>query len=280
MFENFLEIISLPFLKNAIYACILVSWSCALTGSFITSRRDSYTAGGISHALLGGIGLAKYMTVSYGIKWLSPITGACIAGLFSSIILAWSSMTKSSRRDTVISALWSTGMAIGILFMTITPGYNEDLMTYLVGNILMVSDDIIFKYFIYNIVITIITIFMYRYFIMISFDKEYAETRRVSVFWIELIYYTITSLTIIMMVNVIGVILSIALITIPVASITPFTSKMKKLMLFSGVLCLLESLTGLIVSFKFDLPAGATVIMITGLIFFGFQGLSLIKITN
>lgn len=280
MFDNFFEILSLPFIRNAVYACILVSWSCALTGSFITARRDSYTAGGISHALLGGIGLAKYLNVSYGISWLTPVTGACFAGFLSSLILASSSMTQSSRRDTVISALWSTGMALGILFMSITPGYNEDLMTYLVGNILMVSEDVTLNYLIYNVIITIITVFMYRYFILISFDKEYAESKKVGIFWIELIYYTITSLTIIMMVHVIGVILSIALITIPVASITPFTSKMKKLMFFSGMLCLFESLTGLLISFKFDLPAGATIIMLTGFIFFCFQGFTFFKKTN
>jgi zinc transport system permease protein len=280
MFDSIIEIIQFPFIKNALYACLLISWSCGITGSFITARRDSYTAGGISHALLGGIGLSRYLNVKYALAWLSPVKGACFAGIISSLILAWSSLKENSRRDSVISALWSTGMAAGILFMTITPGYTEDLMTYLVGNILMVSDNLIKNFLIFNIIITFIIIFFYRYFLLISFDKEYAQSKDINIFWIELIYFIISSLTIIMMVHVVGIILSIALITIPVASVAPFVSKMKSLMIMSGLLCLLESSAGIFISFKYDLPAGATIIIITGITFFILQCFTLLTKKN
>ena len=135
------DLLELPFLQNAILAGILCSISSGIVGTYVVLRRITYIAAAISHCVLGGLGAAKYLSAVYGWTWLKPVYGAVITALIAALIIGWISLRAKEREDSVISALWAVGMSAGVLFIYKTPGYNEDLMNYLFGNILMVSSE-------------------------------------------------------------------------------------------------------------------------------------------
>ncbi|MFA6750231.1 MAG: metal ABC transporter permease, partial [Candidatus Riflebacteria bacterium] len=133
------DLLELPFLFNAVLAGILCSIAGGIVGTFVVLRRITYIAAAISHCILGGLGAARYFSVVYGLEWIRPIYGAILTAILSAVIIGIISLRAKEREDTVISALWAIGMASGVLFIFKTPGYGEDLMSYLFGNILMVS---------------------------------------------------------------------------------------------------------------------------------------------
>ena len=139
MSEFFTALTTSVILQNALLAGVIASVACGVVGSYVVARRITYIAGGIAHCVLGGMGVARYLNVVYGWSAVQPLHGAVVAALTAAIIIGWVSLRAKQREDTVISALWAIGMAVGVLFISKTPGYNEDLMSYLFGNILLVS---------------------------------------------------------------------------------------------------------------------------------------------
>ncbi|EKD82029.1 MAG: hypothetical protein ACD_39C01515G0004, partial [uncultured bacterium] len=132
------DLLELQFLQNAVIAGILCSIASGVVGTYVVLKRITYIAAAISHCILGGLGVARYFSVVYDLPWLRPIYGAIFTAIASALLIGLISLRAKEREDTVISALWSIGMAVGVLFIFKTPGYNEDLMSYLFGNILMV----------------------------------------------------------------------------------------------------------------------------------------------
>jgi len=253
-----------PFLQHALLAGVLASVACGIIGSYVVTRKISYIAGSISHTVLGGLGAARYFQVVHGWDWFEPLYGAVLASLIAAIAIGLVSMRARQREDTVIGALWAVGMAAGILFISQTPGYNEDLMSYLFGSILMVSAQDLWLIAGLDLLIVIVAAFFYNQFLAICFDEEFARLRGIRVEGFYLLLLCMTALTVVLLVTVVGIIMVIAIITLPAAVAGEFTKRLWHMMLLSALLTVAFTTTGLALSYGPNLPAGATIIVIAG----------------
>ncbi len=253
-----------PFLQYALITGVLASIACGIIGSYVVTKRISYIAGSIAHTVLGGLGAARYFQTVYHWEWFHPLYGAIFAALISAVIIGLVSMRAKQREDTVIGSLWAVGMATGILFIYKTPGYNEDLMSYLFGSILMVSPQDLWMIAGLDILVVITVVLFYNQFLALCFDEEYARLRGVHVEFYYLALLCLTALTVVLLVTVVGIVMVIALITLPAAVAGELTKRLQHMMALSTVLTVLFTTAGLAVSYGPDLPAGATTIIIAG----------------
>ncbi len=246
------------FLQYALIAGVLASIGCGVMGSYVVVKRVGFLAGGISHAVLGGMGIALF----YG---ASPVAGALAAALVAAMLIGWISLRWREQEDTLISALWAVGMAIGILFISRTPGYNVNLMSYLFGNILMVQQRDIWSMAAMDGIVVGTVLVFYRQFMAVSFDEEFARLRGVPVTFFYLLLLCMVALTVVLLIQVVGLILVLALLTLPAAIAIQYVHSMSRIMLLAVVLGMLFTSAGLAVSYQPDLPAGATIILIAGI---------------
>jgi zinc transport system permease protein len=253
-----------PFLQHALIAGVLASVACGIIGSYVVTKKISYIAGSIAHTVLGGLGAARYFQVVHGWVWFDPLYGAVLASLLAALAIGLVSMKARQREDTVIGALWAVGMAAGILFISQTPGYNEDLMSYLFGSILMVSAQDLWLIAGLDILVVIIGALFYNQFLAICFDEEFARLRGIRVEGFYLLLLCMTALTVVLLVTVVGIIMVIAIITLPAAVAGEFTKRLWHMMLLSALLTVAFTTTGLALSYGPNLPAGATIIVIAG----------------
>lgn len=252
------------FLRNALAAGLLASIACGLVGTYVVTRRITLIAGSLAHSVLGGMGAAYYLHVVHGIGWLHPLHGAFVAALLAALVISLVRTYSREREDTVISALWAIGMAIGILFVVRTPGYQTDLMTYLFGNIIMADTHAIRLLMGADVVIVMVVVLFYKQLLAVCFDEEFAKLRGVNIALFYTLLLALTALTIVTLIYVVGIVLVIALLTLPVAVAGRFTRHLWEMMLVSAVLSAIFTSVGLAVSFKADLPAGATTILLAG----------------
>ena len=254
-----------PFLQYALLTGLLVSVACGIIGSYVVTRRITYIAGCIAHTVLGGLGAARYCQTVYHWEWFHPLYGAVLAALVSAVIIGLVSMRARQREDTVIGALWAVGMATGILFIFKTPGYNEDLMSYLFGSILMVSPQDLWMIAGLDILVVIVSVVFYNQFLALCFDEEFARLRGVHVEFYYLLLLCLTALTVVLLVTVVGIVMVIALLTLPAAVAGELTKRLWHMMALATLLTALFTTAGLAVSYGPDLPAGATTIIIAGI---------------
>jgi len=252
------------FLRNALLTGALAGIACGVVGSYVVVRRITYVAGGIAHCVLGGIGAAVYLQRAHGLAWADPLLGALVAALVAALTIGAVSIRAKQRVDAVIGALWAVGMAVGVVFLSQTPGYGEDIMSYLFGNILMVTSRDLWLVGALDAVVVTIGLLFYHQFLSISFDEEFAETRGVPVELYFMLLLVLTALTVVLLVTVVGIVLVIALLTIPAAVAGNFTSRLSHMMALSAALSIAFTTLGLAVSYGPDLPAGATIILIAG----------------
>jgi zinc transport system permease protein len=271
------DLIELPFLQNAILAGVLCSIGSGIVGTYVVLRRITYIAAAISHCVLGGLGAAKYLSVVYGWTWLKPVHGAVVTALLSALLIGWVSLKAKEREDSIISALWAVGMSMGVLFIYKTPGYNEDLMNYLFGNILMVSTEELYVIAILDMITIALTCVFYKQTVAVCFDEEYARTRGVNVEFYYLLMLCMTALTVVLTVNVVGIIMVIALLTLPVAISSKLFNRVWKIMLGATVLGIFFTSTGLMISYEPNLPSGAVTIVVAGIFYFITLLISLFK---
>jgi zinc transport system permease protein len=262
-FINALGNPDIAFLRYAFIAGLLGSISFGIIGTYVVTRRISYLAGAIAHSALGGIGVGLYMQVKLGVSWFSPILGAVIAALISGILIGYVSLYAHQREDTVIGAIWAIGMAIGLLFLTKTPGY-VDPMSYLFGNILLISQRDIVTIAILDGVILLLNVFFYNRFLAVSFDEEFARIRGLRTGFFYLLLLCLTALTVVLMVTVVGIVMVIALLTLPSAVAGLFSKQLWQMMIFSSLICMLFTTIGLGFSYVYDLPTGSNIILFAG----------------
>lgn len=243
---------------------ILAAVPCGVIGTYVVTRRITYIAGAIAHSVLGGLGAARFCQVTCGWSWLDPLHGALVAAVVSAVIIGLVSLYAHQREDTVIGAVWAIGMAVGILFIFKTPGYNEDLMSYLFGNILMVSPGDLRLIVGLDIVVLVFSVLFYNQLLAVCFDEEFARVRGIRVEFYYLLLLCLTSLTVVLLVTVVGVVMVIALLTLPVAVASHFSNRLWLTMALSAALTVLFTVSGLALSYTPDLPAGATTIVLAG----------------
>ena len=258
------EILELNFMQNAFIAGILVSIICGMIGSLVVINKMTFIAGGIAHGAYGGIGLAFFFS-------LEPLFGASIFSLFLALIIATITLKDKTNIDSVIGAIWAIGMAIGIIFIDLTPGYNADLMSYLFGSILAVSGtDIIFMSVLDLLFLALIALF-YRQFVAISFDAEFAKLRGVHTTFFHYLLVCMMALCVVATIRVVGLILVIALLTIPPYIAQIFAKRLGLMMLISTIFSIIFCFSGLVISFYFNLTGGASIILVASLCFFAFS---------
>lgn len=257
---------NLPFVRYAVITGLLASIPFGIIGTYVVVRRISYIAGAISHCILGGIGLGLYLQNAMGVRWFGPLHGAIAVALLAAVILSLVSIYGKQREDSVIGALWATGMGIGLLFLAKTPGY-IDPMSYLFGNILLITrSDMLFVLILDVLVVGIVAVF-YNCFLAVCFDEEYAGLRGVRTHWFYLVLLCLTALTIVLLVRVVGIVMVIALLTLPAAIAGNFAGSVKQMMLLATVLCGIFILAGLSTSYSLDLPSGPVIIVIAAAVY-------------
>lgn len=253
-----------PFLQYALLTGILASVACGIIGTYIVVRRISYIADGIAHTVLGGMGAALYLHKVWHWDGVLPIHGALVSAIIAAVIIGLVSLWAKQREDTVISALWAVGMAVGIVFISRTPGYNEDLMGYLFGNILMVSSNDLWLLGGLDAIIVTIGLLFYNQFLAVCFDQEFARLRGLKVEFFYLLLLGLAALTVVVLATVVGIVMVIALLTLPIGIAALFSSTMWRMMAISTILCAIFTTSGLVLSYGPDYPAGATTIIIAG----------------
>jgi zinc transport system permease protein len=252
------------FLRYALIAGLLASVACGVVGSYVAARRITYIAGGISHCVLGGMGAARYAQVVWGWESVHPIHGAVVAALVAAAVIGWVSLRWKENEDTAISAVWSVGMAAGVLFIARTPGYSQDLMSYLFGNILMVGRAELWLIVGLDVAVVFTAVLLYRPLLAVCFDDEYARLRGMRVDAYYLLLLVLTALTVVLLVTVVGLVMVIALLTLPVAVARGLSRSLWQMMVVGAALSALFTTAGLAVGYQVDAPAGATTIMIAG----------------
>ncbi len=248
---------SQAFMQNAIIGGILASVACGVVGSYVVVKRIGYLAGGIAHSVLGGMGIAYYLG-------RPPVEGALVAALVFAVILGWVSLKMQEQEDTIIGALWAGGMAIGILFISQTPGYNVDLMSFLFGNILMISSDDLLWIAALDALILVVVFLFYKQFLALSFDEEFARLRGIPVERFYLLFLSLVALTVVILIQIVGLILVIALLTLPAAVSGHYVRSLNLMMLLATVLGVFFTTGGLALSYQPDLPPGPTIILLAG----------------
>jgi zinc transport system permease protein len=255
------------FVQYALAAGVLASIACGIVGTYVVVRRITYIAGGISHCVLGGIGAALYLQKVYGWEGLSPLYGAVAAALLAAAIIGLVSLRAKQREDTVIGAVWAVGMAVGVLFIAKTPGYSQDLMSYLFGNILMVTARDLWLIAALDALIVVLGILFYNQFLAVCFDEEFARVRGMRVEFYYLLLLGLTALTVVLLVAVVGIVLVIALLTLPVAVAGHFARRLWHMMVLATIISVLLTTAGLAISYQPNLPSGATIVTLAGAVY-------------
>ena len=255
------DALQLEFLRNAFMAGILVSIVCGVIGSLVVVNRIVFLAGGIAHAAYGGIGLAFFMGWSY-------LAGTVGFSLVAAAVMAAVTLKAKHRADAMVGVIWAVGMATGVILLDLTPGYNVDLMSFLFGSILAVPQADLWQMGVMGIIVIAVVTYYYNDFLAMSYDDEFARLRNVPVTFLYCLLLGMIALTVVLIIRVVGLILVIALLTIPPFIAERFTGSLRTMMIVSSLLSCLFTVTGLALSYWLDLTAGATIILVAAAGFF------------
>lgn len=264
MFKEFIFVIldkDISFLRYALIAGLLGSIPLGISGSFVVSRNISAIAGAIAHAVLGGVGLALYLNRVMNLSWMTPLAGAMLGAFAAALLIYFASLHAGEKEDTVISAVWALGMSIGLLFIAKTPGY-VDLQGYLFGNILLVTKSDLYMVMILSGLVTILTAIFFRPLQTMLFDSEFARLRGINVNALYFLLLLLVAMTVVLMVNIAGIILLIALLSLPAATAKCFVRSLASMMTVAILLAMMELTLGLYVSFSCNLPTGPLAVLI------------------
>ena len=255
-----IEALQFEFMQNALIAGLLASVICGIMGTLVVVNRIVFLSGGIAHAAFGGIGMAFFFGWHY-------MVGTIGFSLMAAFIMAVITFKAKHRADTIIGVIWAIGMAIGIILLDLTPGYNVDLMSYLFGSILTVPDSDIWMMLFVGVSIAGMVFYFYNDYLALSYDEEFAQIRGVRVKGLYFLMIAMLTVGIVMIIQVVGLILVIALLTIPPYIAERYSTSLFKMMILSSLLSAIFTATGLWLSYVFDLTSGASIIAVAG---FGF----------
>jgi len=256
-----LEALQYDFMRNALAAGLLASVICGIMGTLVVVNRIVFLSGGIAHAAYGGIGLSLFLGWPYMI-------GTIGFSITAAIVMAAVSLKARHRADTIIGVIWALGMATGIILLDLTPGYNVDLMSYLFGSILAVPGSDLWVMMIVSILVTIFVVYFYKDLLAISYDEEFARIRGVPTRRLYFALIGLLAITIVMVIQIVGLILVIALLTIPPFIVEKYAKSLLQMMVGSSLLGAVFTVSGLWLSYAFNLTSGACIILVSGIAFF------------
>jgi len=255
-----ISVLALEFFRNAIIAGLLASVACGVIGTYVVVRRMVSLSGGISHAAFGGIGIGYYLG-------LDPLLSATVFTVAVALGMGELSLRRKQNLETVIGAVWATGMALGILFVYLTPGFAPDLFGYLFGNILLVPrEDLVLMVALVAVILVVVALF-FRDLFAVTFDEEYAQVMNLPVERISLLLLALVALTVVMLIQVVGIILVIALLTIPAAIAREFASRLWRMMALAVALGAIFTVSGIVLSYILNVPSGATIILVSAAVY-------------
>jgi zinc transport system permease protein len=266
-----IEALQFDFMQNALAAGLLASVICGIMGALVVVNRIVFLSGGIAHAAYGGIGLAFYFNWPY-------LPGTIGFSLFAAMVMAAISHTVKHRADTIIGVIWAIGMAFGIIMIDLTPGYNVDLMSYLFGSILTVPRSDLLIMAVIGVVMTILVAYYYQDLLAMSYDEEFAQIRGVPVKKLYFGLIGMLAVTIVLVIQVVGLILVIALLTIPPFIVERYAKSLVQMMVASSLLGAVFTVTGLWFSYEYNLTSGASIIMVSGIFFLIFLVVDKIRV--
>ena len=255
-----LEALQFEFMRNALLAGLLASVACGVIGTFVVVNRIVFLSGGIAHAAYGGIGLAFFFGLPF-------VVGTLGFALLIAMVMAAVTLKARHRSDTIIGVLWAIGMALGVILLDLSPGYNVDLMSFLFGSILAVPTSDLWLMLVLNILILLTVGYFYHDFLALSYDEDFAKVRGVRVKLLYFLLLAMVALSVVMVIRIVGLILVIALLTIPPYIAEKHSSSLRAMMFLSFLLSCLFTMVGLWVSYVFNLTSGATIIMVAGVCF-------------
>ena len=261
MIEFIQALTEFTFLQHAIIACLLASISCGVIGSYVVVKQISFLSGGIAHSVLAGMGAAYFFGAS-------PILGAIIAALLSGVLIGWINLRWKEHEDILIAAFWSAGMAIGILFLSRTPGYNIDLMSYLFGNILLITAKDLWLMFSLDLLVIGVVMVFYKHFLLSVFDEEFARLRGINTELFYIVLLCLISISIVILIQLVGLIMVIALLTLPAATANQYVTSLYKMFFLSSIICAVISITGVAISYGPDLPTGSVIVLLSCVTYF------------
>lgn len=259
------DVLGFEFFRNALIAGVLASIACGIIGTYVVVRRMVSVSGGISHAAFGGIGLGYFLGID-------PLLGAAGFTVAAALGVGTLQLRARQQMDTLIGAVWAAGMAIGILFVYLTPGFAPDLFSYLFGNILLVPRGDTLLMGILTAVIVAVVAVLYRELQAVTFDPDYAAVMNLPVERLSLLLLVLIALTVVMLIRVVGIILVIALLTLPAAISRLYTARVWTMMLLAVVLGIIFTVAGIALSYVIDVPSGATIVLVSTLAYAGALG--------
>ncbi len=249
-----MEILSLQFVQFALFSAFLVSICGGIIGSIIVSNKTVFLSGGVAHSAFGGVGIALY----FG---FNVMLGAAITSVFMSLLLLYFIIYKKTNVDSFIAAAWAFGMALGVILIDITPGYGADMNSYLFGSILTVSKIDIIIIGIFDILLIMFVCMYYREILGILYDETFCKLKKININLFLFFIYIFVSLGIVMSMNIAGLILILAILSIPAYIAGMFVNSLSKMMILSSILSFLFICVGFFVSYYYNLSIGACVVM-------------------
>ncbi|MDR1676172.1 MAG: metal ABC transporter permease [Tannerella sp.] len=255
-----MEILQYTFFQHALWSSLLMSIACGMVGTYIVSRRLVFISGGITHASFGGLGIGFYLGIN-------PFLGALGFAVLSAFGVEWASKSYRVREDSAIAAVWSLGMAVGMVFIVLTPGYAPNLSSYLFGNILTVSTaDILWTAAFVTVLCAVFAV-MYREIVYSAFDRDFAITQGIPVKAIEYLMTVCMAVTIVLSIRLVGIMLLMSMLTVPQMTVNLFTADFRRIVFGSILLCFCACITGLFLSYHLRIPSGTFIIIVLILFF-------------
>ncbi len=254
------EMLEYEFIRNALIAALLSSVACGIIGTFVVVKKIGSISGGIAHTAFGGIGIAYFLGIS-------PLAGVIPFSIASAIAIGLLNRRSKVAEDTAIGAFWALGMATGIIFIGLTPGYAPNLFSYLFGNILTVPSFDLWMILLFDIFIAVVVILFYKEFLAICFDEEYAEVSGLKTTQLYLLLLCLIAIAVVVMMRVVGIVMVIALLSIPAAIAKSFSRSLPVMMLLSIMFCAVFCVIGIWISFLLDIASGAAIIIVACIAF-------------
>jgi zinc transport system permease protein len=254
-----IELWSYGFIRQAIYVALLASVLCGVVGTFVVVKRLVFISGGVSHAAFGGLGVCYYLGIE-------PLLGAAVVAVVSALLMAARGRRWIRSQDAVIGILWSVGMALGVVFVALSPGYAPNLMTYLFGNILTVGRGAVLVTLVFTLLVLGFVLLFFKEFVAVSFDEEFARVQGVPVGMFMAVLMVMVALAVVLLIQLVGIILVIALLSIPPVISLTLSRSFVVVILLSTLIGALMTVGGLVLSYVFDLPSGPTMVLLGALL--------------
>ena len=243
-----MELIQYAFFQNALLGSLFTAIACGIVGTYIVTRRLVFICGGITHASFGGLGLGFFLGIN-------PILTAMVFSILSAFGVEWASKSQQVREDSAIAGIWSLGMALGVIFIFLTPGYAPNLSAYLFGNILTISKAL-------ALALVVLSSLYMREIVYVAFDANFARTQHLPVKWIEYAMMCFIAITIVLSIRMVGIMLLMSLMTLPQITVNLITSDYRKILLGSILIAFSGCAVGLVLSYYLNIPSGAFIILV------------------